>query len=217
MSSLSSQAEPPLPEEGRVNQRKRTQRALLDAAAALCAEGRLPTFAEIAERALVSRATAYRYYSSAEAVVSEALFERAAPDPNEGLRPGEDPQAMLARVAGQFNALLLQDERALHVMERSFMSVWLDNEPAARPPRPGRRLRHIEPAVAALAGELTPQQRRRLTLALCMVMGPEAVVSLRDVGGAGIDEVARVASWAATALVAQARAEASVARAKRKR
>lgn len=204
-------------DEGRVNQRKRTQRALLDAAAALCGEGKSPTFAEIAERAMVSRATAYRYFSSAEALISEALFERAVPDPQEGLREGEDPQAMLARAAGQFNALLVQDERALHVMERSFMSVWLDNDPASRPPRPGRRLRHIEPAVDALAGELSPQQRRRLTLALCMVMGPEAVVSLRDVGGAGVDEVARVASWAAATLVGQARAEASAARAKRKR
>jgi len=60
---------------GRANQKRRTRQALIDATLALRDEGRNPTFAEAAERALVSRATAYRYFSSIEALISETATE----------------------------------------------------------------------------------------------------------------------------------------------
>lgn len=196
-------------EGGRVNQKRRTQRALFDAATALCEEGRKPTFAEVAERAMVSRATAYRYFNSVEALISEAMFERAVQPPEQALRPGEDAADAMGRVARDFNKLLLDDEVGLHVMQRSFMAVWLDNEPPARPPRPGRRMQYIAPVVESLKSELSPGARKRLAHALAMVMGPEAVLAMRDVGGASVDEAIAAGVWAAKALVNQARAEAA--------
>src|ERR1700712_5586787 len=47
---------------GRSAQKRRTRRALVDAAALLVTEGIVPTVAQAAERADVSRATAYRYF-----------------------------------------------------------------------------------------------------------------------------------------------------------
>jgi AcrR family transcriptional regulator len=197
--------------EGRVNQRRRTQRALIEAALALHDEGAQPTFAEVAERALVSRATAYRYYASVEALLSEAIFERSVPPPGQLMRPGDDPAQAIGRAVRNLNRLLLQDEAALHVMERSFMSVWLDNPPDGRPPRPARRLQYIEPVVEALKDELSPAARQRLAQALSMVAGPEAVLSLRDVAGASVEEALDASAWAAMALVRAARAEATPA------
>ncbi|WP_064735970.1 TetR/AcrR family transcriptional regulator [Azohydromonas australica] len=193
--------------QGRVNQRRRTQRALIEAVLALHDEGAQPTFAEVAERALVSRATAYRYYASVEALLSEALFERSVPPLDEVFRPGDDPVQAIGRAVRDFNRLLVQDEAALHVMERSFMSVWLDNTPDARPPRPARRLQYIGPLVEALRNELPPAARKRLAQALAMVAGPEAVLSLRDVAGATVEEVLDASAWAAMALVQAARAQ----------
>ena len=46
----------------RANQKERTRAALVDAAKALVRAGAPPTVAEAAERARVSRATAYRYF-----------------------------------------------------------------------------------------------------------------------------------------------------------
>jgi hypothetical protein len=46
----------------RENQRRRTRKDLLQAAARLMKEGRTPSLDEVAETALVSRATAYRYF-----------------------------------------------------------------------------------------------------------------------------------------------------------
>src|SRR5690606_29510510 len=56
----------------RANQKLRTRKDLLEAAARLMREGRTPTFDEIAEAAMVSRATAYRYFPGLDALLVEA-------------------------------------------------------------------------------------------------------------------------------------------------
>jgi AcrR family transcriptional regulator len=182
---------------------------------ALCEGGGQPTFGEVAERAMVSRATAYRYFSSVEALISEAMFERAVQPPERVYRPGDDPIEAISRAAREMNGLLLADEVGLHRMERSFMSVWLDNEAEARPQRPGRRMKYIAPVVEGLKEELPPAARRRLSHSLSMVLGTEAVLALRDIAGASEDEAIAASVWAAQALVRQARAEAVEAREKR--
>ena len=74
---------------GRPNQRRRTRKDLLHAAARLMKNGRVPTIEEVAEEALVSRATAYRYFPSVEALVREATLDVAMPRPDEVL---DDPE-----------------------------------------------------------------------------------------------------------------------------
>ena len=59
---------------GRVRQRRRTRRALLLAAGELVEAGRTPTVAEAADAADVSRATAYRYFPSQDALLAEAVL-----------------------------------------------------------------------------------------------------------------------------------------------
>lgn len=195
--------------EGRVNQRRRTRRALIEAALALCEGGRKPSFQEVAARAMVSRATAYRYYSSVEDLISDAMFERAVPPLENIYRPGhDDPAEAAARAARTMNKLLLDDEVGLHAVERSFMSAWLDNAPESRPPRPARRMQYVSPIVESLKSELTPSARRRLTQALALLMGTEAALALRDVAGASIDDALAASAWAARTLVRQALAEA---------
>ena len=58
----------------RQRQTRRTKRALVAAADELFAEGRVPTVAEVAERADVGRATAYRYFPTREALLLETSF-----------------------------------------------------------------------------------------------------------------------------------------------
>ena len=78
---------------GRPNQRRRTRKDLLQAAWRLMKQGRRPSLEEIAEDALVSRATAYRYFPSVEALLLEASLDVAVPDPGDIFRGGspEDP------------------------------------------------------------------------------------------------------------------------------
>lgn len=201
-------------DQGRVNQRLRTRQALIDAAVAMRDEGHNPTVAQVAERAKVSRATAYRYFPSMEALISETAADREMQPLERLWRPGDDPVKGIGLAANALNTLLLDDEIGLHVMERSFMTVWLDSE-SHEPLRPGRRMSYIEPIVDSLKDELTPRARKRLKQALSIVMGTEALIAVRDISRASIEESLDAAAWAARALVRQALVEAEQARRKR--
>lgn len=196
---------------GRINQKRRTRQALLDAALALSESGVEPSLQNVAERALISRATAYRYFTSIEALLHEAYLERFVRTIEASAVAGEDPVDTIGRAAESVNRLLLQDEVGMHVIERSFMQVWLDNPADARPPRAARRMKFIEAVLAKLVDRLDAPARRRLRTALTLVMGVEAVLSMRDVGGASVEEAVDAGTWAARALVQQALHEATAA------
>jgi AcrR family transcriptional regulator len=200
--------------QGRVNQKLRTRQALIEAAIALRDEGQQPTVAQVAERAKVSRATAYRYFPTVEALISETAADRDMPPLERIWRPGDDPVKGMGLAANALNKLLIEDEIGLHVMERSFMTVWLENE-SHEPLRPGRRLSYIEPIVDSMKDVLAPKARKRLKQALSIVMGTEALIAVRDVSGASTEESLDASAWAARALVRQALAEAEKTRRKR--
>lgn len=201
--------------QGRANQRRRTRQALIDAAVALRDEGHNPTVAQVAERAMVSRATAYRYFPSLEALISETVADRDMKPLERIWRPGDDPVKGIGLAANALNKLLIDDEIGLHVMERSFMTVWLESESHETPLRPGRRMSYIEPIVDSLKDVLSPRARKRLKQALSIVMGTEALIAVRDISRASIEESLDTAAWAARALVRQALAEDEQARRKR--
>lgn len=60
---------------GRPSQRRRTGEDLLEAASRLMRQGRKPSLEEVAEAALVSRATEYRYFPSIDALLLEATLD----------------------------------------------------------------------------------------------------------------------------------------------
>ncbi|MNT45200.1 hypothetical protein D3C72_1817670 [compost metagenome] len=94
------------------------------------------------------------------------------------------------------------------------MTVWLENE-SHEPLRPGRRLSYIEPIVDSMKDVLAPRARKRLKQALSIVMGTEALIAVRDISGASLEESLDASAWAARALVRQALAEAEKTRRKR--
>ena len=74
---------------GRSRQRLRTRKDLLQSAARLVKQGRKPTLEEIAEEAMVSRATVYRYFSNVETILAEAELDVFMPGPDDLFR--DDP------------------------------------------------------------------------------------------------------------------------------
>lgn len=204
---------PPPAERGRTAQRRRTRQALLDAANALLDEGAArPSLDEVAERAEVSRATAYRYFTSGDDLLTDAVIDRAVV-PAEVLFP-EDEGGLSDRVLaveGVVNAVLLEDEVATHVISRVMTEAWLAGDPDDSTVRPGRRLPLIEAALAPYASTLGPERAARLRNALALAIGTEAVISLRDVCELSPDDARQTARWAIRALVLAALAEAEEA------
>ena len=204
--------------KGRVNQKMRTRQSLADAAVKLAKSGRRPTLPEIAAEAKVSRATAYRYFSSSDAMISDSYFDHAAQRARTlFIAEGGDPVDRIGRAADTINRLLIEDEIGVHVMLKSLMDVWLSNPPADRPPRPGRRMPLIDDVLARLDVKLDAGRRVRLRRALALTMGTEAVITLCDVCGASPEEMIEVSTWAARTLLRAALDEAqSAARIRRR-
>jgi AcrR family transcriptional regulator len=192
-------------ERGRTNQKRRTRQALLDAAARLLAEGRSPSLAEVAEEALVSRATAYRYFPSIEALLGEAFFEQEIPTAEELFtEPIEEPVERVLRVEEKLNEILFAQEVSTYIVVRNTIDAWLASAPGDRPVRPGRRLRLLDAALEPLTGQLEPNTLHRLRHALALAIGTEAVLATRAVCGLEVDEAREVTRWACEALLRQA-------------
>ncbi|HEV3068744.1 MAG TPA: TetR/AcrR family transcriptional regulator, partial [Streptosporangiaceae bacterium] len=78
---------------GRVNQKERTRRAIVQAARDLIRAGGEVTMPAVAKSALVSEATAYRYFADLASLLNEALAG-VWPSPEAALEPvarSDDP------------------------------------------------------------------------------------------------------------------------------
>jgi AcrR family transcriptional regulator len=191
-------------ERGRTNQKRRTRQALLDAGTRLLAQGRSPSLAEVAEEALVSRTTAYRYFPSIEALLREAFFEQEIPTAEQLFaEPLEEPVERVLRVEEKLNEILFAQEVSTHLVVRNTIDAWLASAPGDRPVRPGRRLHLLDAALEPLAAKLEPKTLHRLRNALALTIGTEAVLATRDVCGLDVDEARQVTRWASEALVRQ--------------
>jgi AcrR family transcriptional regulator len=194
---------------GRVNQKQRTRQALVDAAGQLLAAGASPTLADVAQHALVSKATAYRYFASADALIAEVMFDREFPSVDQVLGSiGDEPTTRVLAVEAAVNDALLSHEHAMRMIVRNAIEMALSGADGT-PHRPGRRQKLIAAAVEPLARSLKAEALKRLRHALALVIGPEAILAARDVCGLSPDETRKVTRWAAEAIVAHALAGAA--------
>ncbi len=193
---------------GRANQLRRTRKDLLQAAARLTSQGRHPSLEEIAEEAMVSRATAYRHFPDVTALLVEASLDIETPQPEEVFRggPREDPVARLERVDAAFDRMIRDNEVALRLMLRHTLerSVRRGSD-ASTPVRQNRRTPLIEAALEPARREFRPAALKTLTRALALVIGTEAMLALKDVLQLDEAEARRVRRWAIRALVDAAR------------
>lgn len=192
----------------RPNQKARTRKDLLQAAARLMAQGHKPDLEEIAEAALVSRATAYRYFPGVEALLLEASLDVAVPQP-EQLFAGDgpdDPVARLEQVDTALHDMILAHEPALRAMlVHSLQRNVTGDADGELPARQNRRTPLIEAALKPARAQFRPTALDTLTKALALVIGTEAVVVAKDVLRLDDADARKVKRWAIRALVEQAR------------
>ena len=191
-----------LPDLGQ-GHRGRVFRRLLAEAVKLVRRGRIPSVAEVALAADVSRATAYRYFPSRSKLVSAVIAEALAPVrravPQEG-----DPKArlheLLDRTYSRFAEYEPHMRAALQLaLEHQSMEAagLLEEEPFRR----GQRTHILATTLSPLKKELSKKAYQRLLHALAVVYGIEAMVILKDICGASDRETEAVVRWMMDALV----------------
>jgi AcrR family transcriptional regulator len=200
------------PVRDRTAQRRRTRKAIVDAAAAVIARGDTPSVAEVAAAADVSRRTVYLYFPNLEQLLLDAtlgLLTQSAVDQvlDQGADDGNDVEATLdraIRVLGELTAQTLP-------LGRSLIRLTVDRptQAGADVPRRGyRRIDWIERAIAPLRDRLDLDAFERLISALSVLVGWEAFIVLADIRGLSSGQQIDLVAWSARAIVRAALADA---------
>jgi AcrR family transcriptional regulator len=202
---------PQAPENG---PRARTYKLLLSTAMDLIKSGQIPTIAQVAAKADVSRATAYRYFPSRSKLISAVVDKSLGPvrTSTSKLAGGrERVMELFDHTFPRFKEYETEMRAALQLalehraLERSGM---LEEEPYRR----GHRIKVLEHALSPFKAEMPKPLLQKLTKALSVVYGFEPYVVLKDIWNCGDREVEKIAQWMASALIDAAEREAEAAR-----
>jgi AcrR family transcriptional regulator len=198
----------PYEETGRTHQKARTRAALVSATRELLSEGITPTVEQAADRARISRTTAYRYFANQRALLIASYPELDATSLLDANAPG-DPVARLEIVVERITGQVLAHEPELRAMLRLSLETPPPNRDAL-PLRQGRAIRWIEDALAPLRERMPASELHRLALAIRATIGIEALVWLTDIGGVSREEAADLMRSSARTLLRAALGEAGI-------
>ena len=185
-------------------QRRRTRKAIVDAAMALIAQGQTPSVGDVAAAADVSRRTVYLYFPTFDQLLIDATVgaltqgsvNRAIGD---DVPDGGDAGDRVERMVRALHQVTPEVER----LGRTLIKLTVENGgPAEDMPRRGyRRVEWIESALAPLRAKVDTPRWRRLVSALAMVVGWEALIVQRDVCGMSTADGVELSVWTARTLV----------------
>jgi AcrR family transcriptional regulator len=179
----------------RTNQKRRTREAILRAAADLVRDGGEITMPAVARAALVSEATAYRYFPDLVSLLTEVTADHR-PSPAAALAAAGDPEPddPVVRIAAVTEHLLRHGLRYQSAI-RAMIAATITRP--SRGGRPGLRFGFIDHALAPAAGRLDPAALAQLKRDLAVVVSTDALFTLLDL--AGLDPDDAVASLVRTA------------------
>ena len=189
----------PYERTGRVSQKARTRDALITAAREILAEGVSPTMEAAAERAAVSRTTAYRYFPSVRWLLTAAyphidrqsLLDADAPP---------DPRARLAIVVDDHMRRILAHEAEQRAVLRLSLETGRAN-PLDLPMHRGMRIGWVRDALAPLRGRMADDALDALVHGICATIGIEAFVWLTDVAERSREDAVAIMRANAMALL----------------
>jgi AcrR family transcriptional regulator len=190
---------------GRTNQKARTRQAIVDACVELIRRGQPVTMPEVAKAAMVSEATAYRYFPDLTSLLAKALAADW-PTPAEALAPVEESDDPVERVAFA-TRFLLQGVAERHEVVRSMIAATIAQPDLSSRARPGIRFGLIEYALAPFVDALestSPERLAQLRLDLAVVVSAEALFSLTDLCGLSVEDAIDSAEKTAGTLTSAA-------------
>jgi AcrR family transcriptional regulator len=202
-------SEPPKPPARRI--KAATWQSLLDTGMQLIKDrGHIPSVAEVALHAQVSRATAYRYFPSRSALIT-AIIDSSLGPVRSLASDTPDGRKRVHELFEHTFPRFKEYEAQLRAAAQLTLEQWaleraglLEEEPYRR----GHRVRILEHAIEPLTPLLPAATKRRLHRALSVVYGIEPYIILKDIWGLPDRDVERTALWMANALIDAALREA---------
>ena len=187
---------------GRERQRRRTRRAILDAAVELLRRGEDPTVAEIAEAADVSRRTVYLYFPTLEQLLADAALDASRSDVEPRFEASDDPAERVEALVRAVQQGFAETEQLGRTIIRLTVGAPGTGTTAGGPRRGYRRVEWIERALEPLRDTLPPERFERLVSALALLIGWESMIVLEDIRALSPADAEEVCVWAARTLLA---------------
>ena len=180
-------------------------------------KGDFPSVTELATKANISRATAYRYFPTQSDLVSAVV--------EESLKPIIDWEPKHSTAEECINELLefaypqmLQHEGALRAALLLSLQQWaeqraktthdeipLQHQDIQEKLIRGNRKHILSLATKSLNNELTPALKQKVIHALSLIYGSEVFMVLKDIWQIENDDIPAVTQWIAKAIINQAR------------
>ena len=180
-----------------MNQKARTRAAIVQAVHELARSGAEITMPSVAKAALVSEATAYRYFPDLVTLLRD-VDEGTWPDPEEALAPvagSADPVERIGYAARLLLDGVLANESAVRAMIAGSIT-----RPADAARRPGHRFGLIDAALAPAADRIDAAGLAQLRRDLAIVVSADALFTLTDLCGLQRPDAAESAVHTARAL-----------------
>lgn len=177
-------------DSGRTNQKLETRCRILDSAQYYLNNGLEFNLEDIAKRTGISRATVYRYFSSADVLAAEAGLDVSTQSPEsiyQNLR-GVNIEEKVLEIQEYYNALTLDNENLF----RKYISAVLDTStPTSK--RGARRKKTLELVLKDTS--FTQKEREDLSNLLTLFMGMEPYIVTKDVCGLNNEESSDLLKW----------------------
>lgn len=186
---------------GRVGQKLRTRDALVNAAAEFLAKGEEFSVADVADRARVGRATAYRYFPTHAELYAHAALWKLTLLQNKEFEHVFDRSSVFDVI----DALVAASDKSTHVHEEEYRAVLRlsleGREPRAMPVRSAFRRESVKRALKEVEALVGREALERVSAALCLTIGIEAAVVMRDVCLMPPNRSREIKRWAARAIL----------------
>ncbi|MAU14996.1 MAG: TetR family transcriptional regulator [Muricauda sp.] len=176
--------------KGRVRQKQETREKILSSTQELMNSGEKFTLEDVAEKAGVSRATIYRYYSNIDILSAEAGIDINTKSPKtiyENLQ-GLEIKDKLLGVQEYYNNLALDNENAF----RNYLSIVLTSD-AKYNKRGARRSKTLKMVLEE--ANLTKSEITNLQNLFTVLMGIEPLIVTKDVCGLNNEQSKKLLKW----------------------
>lgn len=189
--------------EGRITQKLKTREVLISKANELLKRGSLISVEQAAKDAGISKATAYRYFTSLEALKREASLQLKA-EQSENLFSdlgAEDLPGRLNRLIEYHYHLFLENEDEFRLFLGSVITESVSNRAVNQ--RGGRRIVMIREALEPLKGRCKKAEIDFMVNALSLVFGIESIIILKDLNGLSNEAIFQTWKWTVNRIVGQ--------------
>jgi AcrR family transcriptional regulator len=188
-------------DKGRIIQKLKTREALISKANELLKQGIEINVELVAREAGISKATAYRYFSGADALKREASLQLKAKTNDDLFTDLSDTDlpARIDRLIDYHFKLFTENENEFRLFLSSVIgeSVVQKNNQL----RAGRRVALITEALKPLQGSLSQSTFDNMVNALSVFFGIESITVLKDVCKLNNDEILQTWKWSVNRII----------------